>query len=50
MKEILESKVFVGFMLLCMGCMYFVTPEGVEENTLVQGDSNTISVSDYAYI
>lgn len=50
MKEILESKVFIGFMLFCMGCMYFVTPEGIEDNTLALENSTTISTSDYAYI
>lgn len=49
MKEILESKIFIGFMLFCVGCTYFMTPDSHSDN-MVASDSNTISVSDYAYI
>ena len=49
MKEILESKIFIGFMLFCVGCPYFMTPDSHSDN-MVASDSNTISVSDYAYI
>lgn len=36
-------------MLFCVGCTYFMTPDNHSDN-MVASDSNTISVSDYAYI
>lgn len=50
MREMLQSKILLGFMVCFIGCMYFMTPDVSGEENLLVEDSEKIIVSDYAYI
>lgn len=50
MREMLQSKILVGFMVCFIGSMYFMTPEISNEDSLLVEDSDSTVLSDYTYI